>query len=58
VDHAANAPNHFLVRRARFELQTRFVERLQQLRGALKKESAKFVVAIVGLTAHVFASMR
>jgi len=58
VDHAANPANHFLIRGTSLELQAGFIERLQQLCGALKEERAQLAVAIVGVTAHVFASIR
>jgi len=58
VHNAANAANDFLVGRTRLEFQPGFVEPLQQFRGAFKEESAQLVVAIVGLAAHVAASIR
>jgi hypothetical protein len=41
VDHAANATNHLRVGGTRLEFEARFVESLQQLRGALKEQSAQ-----------------
>jgi hypothetical protein len=55
---AADATNDFLVSRTRFELEPRFVERLEQFAGALKEESAQLAAAIVGEATHVLTSLR
>jgi len=55
---AADATNDFLVSRTRFELEPCFVERLEQLAGALKEESAQLAAAILGEATHVLTSLR
>src|ERR1700730_3966932 len=58
MHRAAHAADHFFVRRVRFEIEPRFIERLQQLTGALEKKRAQLRIAIFGKAAHVFASSR
>jgi hypothetical protein len=58
VDHAANAAKHLLVGGTRLEFETCLVESLQEFRGALKEQRAQLARAVLGLSAHVVASMR
>ena len=58
MDGAANPANDFLVRGTSFELQSRFIEGLKDLVGALKEKSPQLAAAIVGGTTHVVTSLR
>src|ERR1700730_13841681 len=58
MHRAPHAANDFFVRRIRFEIEPRFIERLQQLTRALEKEHAQLRIAIVEKAAQFFASSR
>ena len=53
-----DAADDFLVRWMSLEFEPRFVQRLQQLVGALKEEGTQFGVAIFWRLAQEFASTR
>jgi hypothetical protein len=54
----ANTTKDFFVGRARLEFQARFVQGLEELRRALKEESAELGAAIVVRTLHPATSRR
>ena len=55
---AADTAQHFLVGRPSLEIETGFVQGLQNLRGGLKKERTEFGATILGEIAHKAASRR
>src|SRR6202007_1817807 len=58
VHHTTNAADDFFIRGTSFEFQSSLVERLQELVGGLKKETAQLGVAILGRKAQPFPSSR
>jgi hypothetical protein len=58
VHGATDTAKDFFVGRTRLEFQSRFVEGLEEFRGALKEESAELGAAIVVRTLHPATSRR
>jgi hypothetical protein len=58
VHCATNTTDDFLIGGARFKVEARLIERLEQFVGALEEESAQLIVPILGRTFHEVTSLR